>query len=304
MSASRPNAFFVIISLTLFAIFTFQNCSHLDEPTGSSSASSLGDPNDIEISSAMMDVAVYTGDTLHLDNIAQSRSGRPLTFSWTKNNQPLSFSTSTISLANVSPADAGMYLLTISNDLDRDVVSAQVTVSAVSVITITTQPQPLTLANGTAGTLSVIASLTGGTTLAYQWYKDNVAIAGATLASYSVAASGAARAGNYFVEVSAGLVTNKVKSNVVKVTATQSFNVNARNACVNGFCSCVTPNQIRVPYKPSADLICSVKGYSSATTFTTVNGPVGAVQCNANGADCFINANEGNIICSTVNCTN
>ncbi len=281
----------------------FQNCSHLDEPTGSNSASSLGDSNDIEITSAMTDVAVYAGDTLQLDNIAQSRSGHPLTFFWTKNSQPLSFSTSAIQLTNVSSADAGTYTLTISNDLDREVLAAQITVSVVPVITITVQPQPLTLANGTAGTLTVTASLTGGTTLTYQWYKDNSAIAGATMASYTVAATGGTRAGNYFVEIGAGPAAAKVKSNIVKVTATQSFNVNSNTACVNGFCSCVTPNQIRVPYKPSADLICSVRGYASSSTFTTVNGPVGAVQCNANGAGCFVNANEGNIICATVNCT-
>ena len=72
--------------------------------------------------------------------------------------------------------------------------------AAASTITLPTQPLSQVVAAGASLTLPVAAS--GAAPFTYQWFKDGVAIAGATAASYSVAAASAATAGNYTVVVS------------------------------------------------------------------------------------------------------
>ncbi len=74
---------------------------------------------------------------------------------------------------------------------------------------ITTAPAPLTVTTGAAASFSVVA--TGTATLAYQWQRDNVAIAGATAASYTLASTSLADSGAQFrvlVTNSAGTATS------------------------------------------------------------------------------------------------
>ena len=66
--------------------------------------------------------------------------------------------------------------------------------------TITDQPRSQAVCSGTDVTFSVVAT---GAQLAYQWFKDNEAIAGATSVSYSIVQSDPLLdLGDYFVEVS------------------------------------------------------------------------------------------------------
>lgn len=82
--------------------------------------------------------------------------------------------------------------------------------SSVSAPSITTQPTALVIASGSSGTLAVVAS---GSSLSYQWYKDSVAVSGATSASLTVTA-----AGSYYVVVSN--TAGSVSSSTVTVTVT------------------------------------------------------------------------------------
>ena len=68
--------------------------------------------------------------------------------------------------------------------------------------TISAQPQSITVADGAAASFSVTA--TGNGTLSYQWSKDGTNIAGATAATYSIAAAHAADGGLYVIVLSAG----------------------------------------------------------------------------------------------------
>lgn len=65
---------------------------------------------------------------------------------------------------------------------------------------ITVQPQSITVAILDIGTLSVTA--TSGTTMSYQWYKNGLAITGATSATYSVLSVTINDQGYYYVRVS------------------------------------------------------------------------------------------------------
>ena len=62
-------------------------------------------------------------------------------------------------------------------------------------VTITTAPQAQTIAIGSSISLSV--SATGPGTLSYQWYKDGVAIGGATGSTYTKANAQTSDSGSY-----------------------------------------------------------------------------------------------------------
>ncbi|HZZ57678.1 MAG TPA: immunoglobulin domain-containing protein [Opitutaceae bacterium] len=82
------------------------------------------------------------------------------------------------------------------------------------------QPQTLALPQGSAATLSVGA--TGGPPPAYQWYLDGVAIAGATLPTYTITNGQPASAGSYSVQVSnaQGTVTSAAAAVTVVIPPT------------------------------------------------------------------------------------
>ncbi len=87
--------------------------------------------------------------------------------------------------------------------------AATLTVNPAPVVpTITTQPLSQTVAAGASVTFTVVA--TGTPTPTYQWYKDSVAISGATSSSYTIAAVAATDAGVYAVSAtnSQGTITS------------------------------------------------------------------------------------------------
>ena len=94
-----------------------------------------------------------------------------------------------------------------SNSADTAIDSITVT-TVVAAPAIATQPSAVSVTAGQAATLTV--SATGGGTLAYQWRQGGIAIAGATAATYTIAAAASTDAGSYDVVVtnSAGSVTS------------------------------------------------------------------------------------------------
>jgi len=76
--------------------------------------------------------------------------------------------------------------------------------------TIISNPSAQSVVQGSKVIFSVTA--TGSATLSYQWYKNNLAISGATLSSYSINSTSQSDAGNYSVMVSnyAGSVNSSI----------------------------------------------------------------------------------------------
>lgn len=200
--------------------------------------------------------------------------------------------------------DGGEYSVKVSSPVSSEVASAIVTIGSLPVLKITSQPVPLTLNEGVSGQLSVVASITPAQTLTYQWYKDGAVVTGATTDKLNIAGTGVARAGSYYVKILSSMApVQTVKSNTVKVRANRTYDVQSITGCVNGYCKCVTMNQINVPDRAKAAAICAFKGYADVTTFTTVQGPLNQRQCEADGSNCFVNGNLGNIVCASVSCT-
>ena len=93
------------------------------------------------------------------------------------------------------------------------------TTTTVTAPSITTQPSGVSATAGSAVTLSVIAS---GSSLAYQWSKDGVALSGATSASFTLANAATSDSGAYTVAVSnsAGSVTSAAATVTITAAST------------------------------------------------------------------------------------
>jgi hypothetical protein len=146
----------------------------------------------------------------------------PFTYQWRRNGVNLAGATgASFTIASAQASDAGSYDVLVTNPAGG-VVSRTATLSLNSPLAIGTQPQAVTLNQGSAFSLSVAATGTGP--ISYQWRKDGVPLAGGTGATYPVAAAQAVDAGSYDVVVSnpVGSVTSLAAAVGVNVAATIS----------------------------------------------------------------------------------
>jgi hypothetical protein len=144
--------------------------------------------------------------------------------------------TSTLTINNVTGADAGDYVVKAVLVLDPNAMSeATATVIIATPPSITGQPGDATICEGQNGTLTVAASATGAIT--YQWYKDGVAIQGETNADLVIASMTAAREGAYacVVATACGSLTSDTADVTMKpatvivtnVVTTHDLNINS-----------------------------------------------------------------------------
>ena len=123
----------------------------------------------------------------------------PFTYQWMKGGVAITGATSsTYTIGSVAATDAGAYSVKITG-LVGNVTSSSVTLSVVTPPSITVQPLALSKLQGQSASFSVTA--TGTATLTYQWYKDGVAITGATSATYAISSVQSSNAGTYKVLV-------------------------------------------------------------------------------------------------------
>jgi hypothetical protein len=115
-------------------------------------------------------------------------SGSKLTYQWYRDGAAIVDATSAIYTATA----AGSYYVVVTAE-DGSVTSVNAVLTVTSAPVITAEPSSATILAGTSQTLAVAAE---GADLAYQWYRDGVAIDGATGASYA-----ASTAGSYMVQV-------------------------------------------------------------------------------------------------------
>ncbi|WP_338758865.1 DUF3500 domain-containing protein [Massilia sp. METH4] len=114
--------------------------------------------------------------------------GSGLAYQWYKDGAPIDGATAAIYTATA----AGSYYVVVTH-AEGSITSGNAVVSVTTAPVITAQPASATILTGTSQVLKVGAE---GADLTYQWYKDGVAIGGATAATYS-----ASSAGSYMVQV-------------------------------------------------------------------------------------------------------
>ncbi|MGZ5568571.1 MAG: immunoglobulin domain-containing protein, partial [Limisphaerales bacterium] len=146
----------------------------------------------------------------------------PLFYQWRFNNGAINAATSSsYSVANVQPANAGSYSVIVSNSINT-ATSSSATLTILVPPVISTQPQSQLTFVGSNVTFAV--GLSQGTNVNYQWQQNGSAISGATLSSYSISPVQWTSAGSYSVVITngAGSATSTAAMLVVQQTQ-QSF---------------------------------------------------------------------------------
>lgn len=143
----------------------------------------------------------------------------PLSYQWFKGDAPIAGATAaTLDFASVTLADAGSYTVTVTNS-----AGSITSVPAQLVVTIAPSVEPsVTHVTAQTGELVILSTTVAGTPPpALQWFKDGVAIPGATDDTYTIVSADATSAGTYTVVAtnSAGTVT----STDIIVTVQQSY---------------------------------------------------------------------------------
>ena len=168
-------------------------------------ASAVGDvPPQIFADPAAPANQLFDGDTLTL---AVDAGGTPaLSYQWWKGTSAITGATSSAYVKpNIQVGDAGDYKVVVTNAFGSVTSgTATVTVLPVTPPSISQQPAGATLYAG--GTLNLSVGAAGGQ-LAYQWFKDNNALNGATSSAYVVPSVAAGNAGSYTVTVTNRLGT-------------------------------------------------------------------------------------------------
>lgn len=145
-------------------------------------------------------------------------TGPSLEYAWLFNGAVVQgANTATLTINNVAASRAGTYQAVVGN-LRGEVRSATATLTVDAAPVITAEPVAREVVAGGSVTLSIVAS--GSPAPTYQWFKDGRAIAGATSASYTIAATTLADNGSYTVEVKNDLGT--ATSRAVTVTVLPS----------------------------------------------------------------------------------
>lgn len=158
---------------------------------------------------------VCVGQSLSL-NVNASGSG--LTYQWYFGTTLLLGETNPIfNIASVDIADAGSYSVVISN-LCENVTSTTAVVTVNDLPTISNQPQGTTVCEGQPINLSVVAT---GAQLAYQWFKNGVAISGATASTFIIPNASILDAGDYTVNVNGLCGGTPVMSTIAQVVVNQ-----------------------------------------------------------------------------------
>ncbi|MEM7166135.1 MAG: immunoglobulin domain-containing protein [Planctomycetota bacterium] len=137
------------------------------------------------------------GDSVTFEVVATGTG--PMTYTWHKDGAALeSTNAPSLVLDTLTVADAGEYTVTVGNSCGV-VESASALLEAASTTTILQQPQPQLVCAGDSFTL-VVAAI--GPELTYQWRRDGVELAGATLRTLAIGQASNIDAGAYDVIVS------------------------------------------------------------------------------------------------------
>jgi alpha-tubulin suppressor-like RCC1 family protein len=153
------------------------------------------------VSTPILNQTVLAGGRTYW-HVGTQPGARPLTYQWQCNGTNLSGSTNhTLVLADVQPAQAGDYAVTVSNSFG--VFTSSTARLTVIPLLITAQPESQVGVLGTPVILMVSAQAT--TPLSYQWHFNGLSLPGATNSVLVLPNAQPAHAGIYSVTVSSSL---------------------------------------------------------------------------------------------------
>lgn len=154
-----------------------------------------------------------------------SQTGNTLTYQWSKDGTPIPAAISQILvLSNPQDSDKGTYICTVTENGLGTVNSAPITVDVLDGSSpaidfkFVGQSSDKSLIEGYNTDLIALAQPSDGVT--YQWYKDAVAVSGASIYKLSIVDAKITDAGAYYCQASDG--TSTINSNIINVTVSKN----------------------------------------------------------------------------------
>ncbi len=251
--------------------------------------------------------ALTVNGTLNLSVVASTSNG-PLTYKWQKDGANVvtdgtrifGSTTSSLTINNLTAADAGNYLCSVTNALTAGTNSTTCVVTVSDPI-ITTQPSNVTTNYGTTATFHVVGS--GSGTLTYQWRKAGVNLSNGASGSGSTYGNSqtdtltianvsfADQSASYTVVVTgAGTATSNNKSLIVKDPIINTPPADA-SATVGGSAnfSVVAVGSGPITYQwlhITATTTNNVGAGAATLTLASITAAdAGSYRCNVSGAD-------------------
>jgi hypothetical protein len=154
------------------------------------------------------------------------------TFQWKKNGTPIAGATAaTFTIPSVAAGDAGDYVCAFGKGACL-ADSNPATLTVTPALVLTGQPTSRTVCAGASASFTVTA--TGPAPITYQWRKNGTDIAGATAATYSIAATVAGDAGAYTCVVGSpcGPTTSQTANLTVNASPAITAQPTDRAACI------------------------------------------------------------------------
>ncbi|MBC8124102.1 MAG: T9SS type A sorting domain-containing protein [Candidatus Kapabacteria bacterium] len=148
--------------------------------------------------------------------ISTVSGGDNIAYQWMKGTSAIpGATTATYTRSNVTLADAGTYSVVATNSCGS-ATSVQVDVVVNTAVRVVTQPTDVAVFDNDQ--ISFTVAVTGTAVVTYQWYLNNVAITGATGATYTVARAKMSDAGTYYVVVSNNCGADTSRNVIASIT--------------------------------------------------------------------------------------
>ena len=140
-------------------------------------------------------------------------------------------STSPVTITGLTSGITYTFVVTATNSVGVSIASGASTPAFP--LAITTQPIGVTVAQGAPATFTVATS--GSVPLSYQWWKNGVAISGATAATYSIAKVASTDVGSYTVTITIaeGQATSNAASLALLSSRLNAFSVRSYSGAAN-----------------------------------------------------------------------
>lgn len=166
----------------------------------------------LNVTSQPSNATVWEGQSQSFSIAATSN--KPITYSWTFNGTKIGSNSNTLTLTNITTANAGTYSCTITDGTTTRTCSP-FTVTVNKIARITKQPSSLLVNAGTWQRITVSATGTGP--LSYQWFKNGSPVKGATASSITFKSIQASNQGSYYCVVKNGGSTATSNTATVKI---------------------------------------------------------------------------------------
>lgn len=229
-------------------------------------------------------------------NLSVAATGLNLSYQWKRGNTNVGTNSSSLSIPNAQPADAGTYTVTISGACGT-VTSSNAIVTVNPTTAITTAP---VAQNGCVGSNITFTVAAAGENLSYQW-KKGVTPVGTNSPTLTLTNISGGDAGNYTVEVT-GTCGPMVTSNAVALSVVGSASISqqpvAQQICLGGplTLSVIGNGGNNTTYQWRKN------GNNVGTSSATYTVPV-ATANDLGSYDVVINGSCGNVTSNTVSVT-